>query len=297
MQDDHHHIKLVLVTGVSGGGHSTALKILEDHGFAAIDNLPLALVDPLIALEVETAGRRIAIGLDARTSGFSKSALDTLTRNLRKRLGSRFKMVFVTAAHLDLMRRSNATRRQHPLAAELSLEAAISADMQRMDGIEAVADVHIDSTGMAPVDMRQLLLEQLGVAADTPMPVTIVSFSYRFGLPESADQIFDMRFAKNPHWDDQLRAHTGLHPQVADFIAADPVAADVLQHIKTILSATLERMRQEGRPQVTIGFGCTGGRHRSVWGAQQIADWVAGQGHLVTVTHRELAAEDQPSRA
>ena len=297
MQDDHHHIKLVLVTGVSGGGHSTALKILEDHGFAAIDNLPLALVDPLIALEVETAGRRIAIGLDARTSGFSKSALDTLTRNLRKRLGSRFKMVFVTAAHLDLMRRSNATRRQHPLAAELSLEAAISADMNRMDGIEAVADVHIDSTGMAPVDMRRLLLEQLGVAADTPMPVTVVSFSYRFGLPDSADQIFDMRFAKNPHWDDHLRAHTGLHPQVADFIAADPVAADVLQHIKTILSATLERMRQEGRPQVTIGFGCTGGRHRSVWGAQKIADWIADQGHPVTVTHRELAAEDQPSKA
>ena len=297
MQDDHHHIKLVLVTGVSGGGHSTALKILEDHGFTAIDNLPLALVDPLIALEVETAGRRIAIGLDARTSGFSKSALDTLTRNLRKRLGSRFKMVFVTTAHLDLMRRYNATRRQHPLAAELSLEAAISADMHRMDGIEAVADVHIDSTGMAPVDMRRLLLEQLGVAADTPMPVTIVSFSYRFGLPDSADQIFDMRFAKNPHWDNQLRVHTGLHPQVADFIAADPVAADVMQHIKTILSATFERMRQEGRPQVTIGFGCTGGRHRSVWAAQQIADWIADQGHPVTVTHRELAAEDQPNRA
>ena len=285
------------MAGGSGGGHSTAFEILEDHGFAAIDNLPLALVDPLIALEVETAGRRIAIGLDARTSGFSKSALDTLTRNLRKRLGSRFKMVFVTAAHLDLMRRYNATRRQHPLAAELSLEAAISADMQRMDGIEAVADVHIDSTGMAPVDMRRLLLEQLGGAADTPMPVTIVSFSYRFGLPESADQIFDMRFAKNTHWDDQLRAHTGLHPQVADFIAADAVAADVLQHIKTILSATLGRMRQEGRPQVTIGFGCTGGRHRSVWGARQIADWIADQGHPVTVTHRELAAEDQPNRA
>ena len=119
MKVDHHHISLVLVTGVSGGGHSTALKILEDHGFVAIDNLPLALVDPLIALEVENAGRRIAIGLDARTSGFSKSALDTLTRNLRKRLGSRFKMVFVTAAHLDLMRRYNATRRQHPLVAEL----------------------------------------------------------------------------------------------------------------------------------------------------------------------------------
>lgn len=288
MQENDNHIRLVLVTGVSGAGHSTALKILEDHGFAAIDNLPLALVDPLIAMEVETAGRRIAIGLDARTSGFSIPALDTLTRNLRKRLGVRFRIIFVNAAHCDLMRRYNATRRQHPLGGELSLEAAVSSDMDRMDGIEGIADVHIDSTGMAPIDMRRLLLEQLGVAADTPMPVKVISFSYRFGLPESADQIFDMRFAKNPHWEDNLRKQTGLNQDVADFITLDPVAADVLQHIKHIISETLGRMRQEGRPHVTIGFGCTGGRHRSVWGAKQIADWIADQGHPVQVNHREI---------
>ena len=176
MQTDDAPIRLVLVTGVSGAGHSTALKILEDHGFAAIDNLPIALVDPLIALEVETGGRQIAIGLDARTSGFSKTALDTLARNLRKRLGSKFRMVFVTSAHGDLMRRYNATRRQHPLGAGLSLEAAITADMERMDDISAIADVPIDTTNMAPVDMRRLLLERLNLATDTAMPVHIISF-------------------------------------------------------------------------------------------------------------------------
>ena len=290
MQSDDVPFKLVLVTGVSGAGHSTALKILEDHGFAAVDNLPLALVDPLIALEVEIGGRQIAIGLDARTSGFSKTALSTLTRNLRKRLGNQFLMVFVTAAHRDLMRRYNATRRQHPLSTGQSLDAAISADMERMDDINALADVHIDSTGIAPVDMRRLLLERLNFAPDTPMPVHIISFSYRYGLPDTADQVFDMRFAKNPHWDDGLRAKTGLDNDVAAFIAADPVVPDVLHHIKQILSDTLVRMRHEGRPHITIGFGCTGGRHRSVWGARQIANWVAEHGHPIELTHRELNA-------
>ena len=288
MQTDDVPPRLVLVTGVSGAGHSTALKILEDHGFAAVDNMPLALVDPLIALEVETSGRQIAIGLDARTSGFSKTSLDTLTRNLRKRLGNHFRMVFVTAAHDDLMRRYNATRRQHPLGADQSLDAAISADMERMDDINAIADVHIDSTGIAPVDMRRLLLEQLKLATDSAMPVHVISFSYRYGLPNTADQIFDMRFAKNPHWDDELRAQTGLNKDVAAFIAGDLVASDVMKHIKHILSQTLVRMRHEGRPHVTIGFGCTGGRHRSVWGAQQIADWVVEKGHPVELIHREL---------
>ena len=141
--------------------------------------------------------------------------------------------------------------------------------------------------------MRRLLLERLNLAPDTAMPVHIISFSYRYGLPETADQIFDMRFAKNPHWDDGLRAQTGLDKDVAAFIAADPVASDVLHHIKHILSETLVRMRHEGRPHITIGFGCTGGRHRSVWGARQIADWVAEQGHPVELTHRELNA-NQP---
>ena len=291
MQTDDAPPRLVLVTGLSGAGHSTALKILEDQGFVAVDNLPLSLVDPLIALEVETGARQIAIGLDARTSGFSKTALDTLARNLRKRLAGQFRMVFVTAAHGDLMRRYNATRRQHPLGAGQSLDAAISADMERMDDINAIADVYIDSTGIAPKDMRRLLLERLNLATDMAMPVHIISFSYRYGLPHTADQIFDMRFAKNPHWDDGLRAQSGLDKDVAAFIASDPVASDVLHNIKNILSKTLVRMQHEGRPHITIGFGCTGGRHRSVWGARQIADWVIEQGHPVELTHRELNAK------
>ena len=141
--------KLVLVTGVSGAGHSTALKILEDYGFTAVDNLPLALVDPLIALEVETGGRPIAIGLDVRTSGFGADAVARLVKNLAKRLGDDFKMVFISAGHADLMRRYNATRRQHPLGHDYDLDAAVRADMARMVDVEALADIVIDSSGSA----------------------------------------------------------------------------------------------------------------------------------------------------
>lgn len=291
MKKDNHRLSLVLVTGLSGAGNSTALKILEDHGFLAIDNLPLALVDPLVALEVETGRRSIAIGLDARTSGFSQSALSTLTRNLRKRLGRQFRVVFLSAAHLDLVRRYNATRRQHPIGSNLSIDAAIDADIERMEGVDCLADVKIDSTGMAPADLRQLLLEGLGVVDKTPMPVNIISFSYRFGLPQFADQIFDMRFAKNPHWDIDLRKYNGLDEEVANFIASDQVAMSVLRHIESIVIETLKRMQREGRPHVTIAFGCTGGQHRSVWGAQTIADWMAQKGHPIKVVHRELVSK------
>ena len=280
--------KLVLVTGVSGAGHSTALKILEDYGFAAVDNLPLALVDPLVALEVETSGRMIAIGLDARTSGFSAVAVKRLVENLRKRLGDGFNMVFIGAAHNDLMRRYNATRRQHPIQDQPDLASAINADMARMDAIEPLATVVIDSSGLAPAGLRRALLGRLGLDDPQLMPVTVVSFSYRHGVPDDADQIVDMRFARNPHWDHQLRDMTGLDDPVAAFLRADTDAMTVLDHIKITLDIMLGRMQAEGRPQMTLGFGCTGGKHRSVWAAREVAGWLSEKGYKVTIRHREL---------
>jgi UPF0042 nucleotide-binding protein len=280
--------KLVLVTGVSGAGHSTALKILEDYGFAAVDNLPLALVDPLVALEVETSGRAIAIGLDARTSGFSPVAVKRLVQNLRRRLGTGFAMVFIGAGHADLMRRYNATRRQHPLQGDADLAAAIDADMMRMEAVEPLADVSIDSSGLAPAELRRTLLERLHFAAPQPMPISIVSFSYRHGLPDNADQVIDMRFARNPHWDDALRDLTGLDGKVAAFLDADDAAVAGLTHVKAALKIMLDRMQADGRPQLTLAFGCTGGKHRSVWAAAHMANWMRQRGHAVTLQHREL---------
>ena len=281
-------VKLVLVTGVSGAGHSTALKILEDYGFAAVDNLPLALVDPLIALEVETGGRSIAIGLDARTSGFEADAVARLVHNLARRLGDGFKMLFISADHVDLMRRYNATRRQHPLGQDLDLDTAVRADMRRMRDVEALANIVIDSSGLAPADLRRAMLESLKLTEAAPMPIHILSFSYRHGLPETADQIIDMRFAKNPHWDDALRELNGRDNAVAAFLAQDEVASMVLHQLQEMLTLMLDRMKADGRPNLTLAFGCTGGKHRSVWAAAKIAKWMEAQGHPIHLHHREL---------
>ena len=281
-------VKLVLVTGVSGAGHSTALKILEDYGFAAVDNLPLALVDHLIALEVDTGGRSIAIGLDARTSGFDADSVARLVHNLARRLGDGFKMLFISADHVDLMRRYNATRRQHPLGQDLDLDAAVRADMKRMRDVEALANGVIDSSGLAPADLRRAMLEALKLTEVAPMPVHLLSFSYRHGLPETADQIFDMRFVKNPHWDDELRELTGLDGKVAAFLAQDEAANIVLRNLQEMLALMLDRMKADGRPNLTLAFGCTGGKHRSVWAAAKIAKWIEAQGHPIHLHHREL---------
>ena len=281
-------VKLVLVTGVSGAGHSTALKILEDYGFAAVDNLPLVLVDPLIALEVEAGGRSIAIGLDARTSGFEADSVARLVHDLVGRLGDGFKMLFISADHVDLMRRYNATRRQHPLGQDLDLDTAVRADMERMRDVEALADIVIDSSGLAPADLRRVILESLKLAVAAPTPVHILSFSYRHGLPETADQIIDMRFARNPHWDDTLRELTGRDGDVAAFLAKDEAANMVLHQLEKMLTLMLDRMRADGRPNLTLAFGCTGGKHRSVWAAAKIAKWIEAQGHPTYLHHREL---------
>ncbi|MDC1383678.1 RNase adapter RapZ [Candidatus Puniceispirillum sp.] len=281
-------IKVVLVTGVSGAGHSTALKILEDYGFTAVDNLPLALVDPLIALEVEAGGRSIAIGLDARTSGFGAEAVTRLVQNLANRLGNDFKMVFISAGHLDLMRRYNATRRQHPLGQGCDLDLAIRSDMARMDDVEALADIVIDSSGLSPADLRHSILNSLQLGVAVPMRVNVLSFSYRHGLPETADQIFDMRFAKNPYWNDDLRGLTGLDKDVVSFFAQDELANRFLFQLQQMLRLMLGRIKEEGRPNFTLAFGCTGGKHRSVWAAAKITKWIQGQGFPVQLDHREL---------
>lgn len=285
-------VKLILVTGTSGAGLSTALKILEDRGLQVVDNLPTALIDQLVALEVEAAGRQLAIGLDARTSGFALSTIHTLVENLRNKFGDAFKMVFVSAGHSDLLRRFNATRRQHPLItgpqSEMTLEDAIAADIIRMNDIDPLADVHLDTSGSKPADMRRQLLEGLGFDDETLVPVRVVSFSYRHGLPEGADLVFDMRFANNPHWVDGLRDKTGKDGEVAAFLKTDPAMIDVLTSCHQMLTPMLKRMSRDGRPQVVIAFGCTGGKHRSVYAAEQTAHWLQSQSFGVALHHREI---------
>lgn len=294
-QTDQHNKtgdrKLVLVTGFAGAGSSTALNILEDIGFLAVDNLPLALVSQLIGLEVETASRRVAVSIDGRTSGFDPKSLAMLISDLRARLGDGVMLVFLTASRDELYRRYNATRRLHPLShdgVDETLMEAIDRDSVKMAEVEALADVVIDTTGAAPKQFRQSLLNKLGEEIAAFLPVEITSFSYRQGLPETADMVLDMRFLENPHWQPGLAAETGEDADVQAFILADPGFNSFIDRLITLLDDVLPRYALEGRPRFAIAAGCTGGRHRSVFTALTIARRLEEKGYPVSLNHREI---------
>ena len=280
--------RLILVTGASGAGLSTALNILEDCGIKAVDNLPLAMIDTLVAMEVEAGRRSLAIGLDARTTGFSVGAVETLVGNLRRKFPDQFTAVYLTASQDDLLRRFNATRRQHPLAANGSLAQAIVADLARMDDIAPLADLRLDTSNTKPSDLRQSLLAGLGIEEAFQISLRLLSFSYRRRIPDHSDMVIDMRFAENPHWVAALRKQDGRDDAVAAFLNEDDKAVTVLESLKSMLTEMLPRMSREGRPLLTIAFGCTGGQHRSVWATETMAAWFRENGYLVKVAHREL---------
>ena len=290
--------RLVLIAGLAGSGYSTALNILEDAGFSAIDNLPFSLVNQLISLEVETGGRQVAVSLDGRTSGFRVKGLHDLMIDLKNRLPGQVQLVFLNASEQELARRFNATRRHHPLDehdaandAARGLADAIHRDWELMAPIGEIADITIDTTGSNPTNFRSLLLSQLGLGDDInplQMPVFISSFSYRHGIPQDADMVLDMRFLDNPHWQDGLAALTGRDAPVGDFISGNPAFHRWMTALTTLLEETLPRFAQEGRPQFSIAFGCTGGRHRSVFAAETVAQVIRSMGHQVSLNHRQI---------
>lgn len=287
-QDQRDTPQLVLISGLAGSGYSTALNVLEDVGFSAVDNLPLALVDKLISLEVETAGRQLAVSLDGRTSGFNAEGLVDLMADIRRRLGDRVKLVFLSAEEDVIYRRFNATRRHHPLDQSGDLMVAIHKDGKRMAPVEQIADIAIDTSGASPTQFRAALLSQLGLGQSRKMPVLIQSFSYRYGLPQDADMVFDMRFIENPHWQPDLADQTGLDQDVQDYLSASETFTSAMKNIQDLLEGALPRFDAEGRPKISIAAGCTGGRHRSVFTAVSLAERITSMGYDVTISHREL---------
>lgn len=289
MASDDEQISLVLISGLAGSGYSTALHILADAGFSAVDNLPLALVDQLISLEIEMSGRRLAVSLDGRTSGFDSSQVTPLLEDIRKRLGDRVKLIFLSAQEDVIYRRFNATRRHHPLDHDGDLRLAIRQDWARMSAIESLADSAIDTSNVTPAQFRVALLGQLGLESKR-MPILIQSFSYHHGIPHDADLVFDMRFLSNPHWQPELAAQTGLDKDVQDFLKNQEDFQRTFENIKDLLKTSLPRFKDEGRPQVTIAVGCTGGRHRSVFTAITLAAAIKKMGFETILSHREMIA-------
>ncbi len=292
--------RLVLVTGLSGGGKASVLRVLEDLGYAAIDNPPLAMLEET----VRRTDRRLAIGIDARSQDFVAADLLAALDRLRAKAGLRPELVYVWAEQAVLLRRYTETRRRHPLAPEGRVADGIAEEQAATAPLRAAADLAIDTSDLPLAAMRRLVERHFGADQAAPrLVVTLLSFAYPHGLPPDADLVFDARFLRNPHYDPALRPSTGLDPAVGAYVAADPACAPFLAKVGDLLDLLLPRFVQEGKKYVTLAVGCTGGRHRSVYITERLAAFLADrvasggvdENWRLHVAHRELAREGHAS--
>ena len=281
---------VVLVTGPSGAGRSTAINALEDLGFEVIDNLPLSLLPRL--LEGPPPTRPLALGVDVRNRDFSTAALIETIDRLTSAGQLATQVLYMDAAEEDLVRRYSETRRRHPLAPAGTPLEGISAERELLIPIRARADVLIDTTGMSPHEAKAEVEQWFGTGEGRKLGVTLHSFSYKRGLPRGMDIVMDCRFLQNPHWVADLRKLDGRDPKVAAFVASDPRFAAFFYQIKALADLLLPAHRDEGKAHLSIGFGCTGGKHRSVAMTERLAEALAQDGWHVSKRHRELERGD-----
>lgn len=283
--------RVLLVTGMSGAGRSSALKILEDLGFEAVDNLPLGLFDKLLATDddaplADAEKRPLAIGIDSRTRAFDADAIVERIGDLRAE-GVEITLVFLDCSGTELTRRFSETRRRHPLALDRPAADGIAREREIVAPLRRAADIVIDTSDYAVRDLRRALAGRFARAAVASLTLTFLSFGFARGLPRDADLVFDMRFLANPHWDAALRPLTGDDPAVHAYVAADPAFAPAVDRIFDLLLLLLPRYGAEGKSYLTVAFGCTGGRHRSVYIAQAMAARLAAAGWAGSVVHRD----------
>ena len=282
-------ISVVLVTGLSGAGRTSTLKVLEDLGYEAVDNLPLSLMPALLAPR-EAAGR-IAVGVDPRTRGFTTDALADAITELDARRDVDLRIVFLDCDDDVLIRRFTETRRRHPLATDRPIADGIAIERRMLAPVRDLASAVLDTTSSNLAEFRENLISSLSLDAGRAMTVTVVSFAFRNGLPREADLVFDVRFLANPHYVPDLRPRDGRDPDVGAFVAGDPGFAPFLQSLKDLIGPLLPRYEREGKSYLTVAVGCTGGKHRSVHVAERLAEWLKSGGTPVTLRHRDLPRE------
>ena len=277
--------RLVLVTGLSGAGRSSALNTLEDLGYEAIDNLPLELLDRVLR---DGSTRPLALGVDIRTRSFAVAPVVEALERLEADPRLDVVLLFVHCDDEILRRRFTETRRRHPLAQDRPLIDGIVAERRLVTPLRTRADLVIDTSALTPGDFRRILTGHLALETAPSMSVFVMSFSYRFGLPRAADVVFDARFLANPHYDPRLRPLTGRDPEVAAFVRADPDFEPYFERLVAMLTPLLPRYQREGKSYLTIAFGCTGGRHRSVMMAESLAAALESGDWRVSLVHRDL---------
>ena len=278
--------RLILITGPSGAGRSTALHALEDLGFEGIDNLPFSLIPRLI--DGPALGRPIALGVDVRNREFNATAvielIDTLTRDPRVALD----VLYLDCAPAVLISRYSETRRRHPLAEAATPAEGIEREMDLLAPIRVRADHLVDTSDMSPHDLKAEIGQWYDRGQGHRLALSVQSFSYKRGLPRGLDMVFDCRFLANPYWNPALRGKDGREPLVAAHIEQDPRFKEFFQKLQDLVLMLLPAQLDEGKAHLAIGFGCTGGQHRSVAVAEKLAKVLAEAGWQVSKRHREL---------
>lgn len=286
-QTDMEHLKrLVLVTGPSGAGRSTAIGALEDLGYETIDNLPLSLVARVV--DPASMSKPLAIGIDTRNRDFSTHGVLDLLQTLTEQNGISCELLYVHCQTDVLMRRFSETRRRHPLApAETPLEG-IEREFDLLAAIKLRADVLIDTSDLSPHQLKTEIRHWFANKSGNDLAVSIQSFSYKRGLPRGVDMMFDCRFLNNPYWDESLRSFNGTSEAVQNFVKGDPRFAEFFEKTKDMCMFLLPAYADEGKTHFSIGFGCTGGQHRSVTLAETMTLALEESGWQVSIRHREL---------
>lgn len=283
---------MLLVTGLSGAGKTTVMDTLEDLGWEAVENLPLSLLTPLIEAPALSHGedrQPLALGVDSRTRDFDGRRLVRQLRQLRQLRGQPVELLFLDCGSSELERRFSRTRRRHPLAPDRSVADGIARERELLADVKAAADHLIDTTELQPNLLAQMIRDRFRERTGAHPVLSIESFGFARGLPRNADTIFDVRFLDNPFWSPELRPLTGLDKAVAEHIAQDPDYEPFVASVRALLDITIPRALKEGKSYLTVAFGCTGGRHRSVHMAEATAAWLRERGFSPTVSHRDLA--------
>lgn len=284
--------RLLLVTGMSGAGKSTVLDALEDMGWDCVDNLPVALLEDFVHGEQDNKRSvPVAVGMDARSRGFDAEALPGIIRAVE---GVRPEILYLDCAGAELIRRYDETRRRHPLAPDRPAEDGIARERGLTAAIRQRADSILDTTDLTPAELRNELRRRYGEDRDQPV-VTIASFGFAKGISRTADLVFDMRFVPNPHWIPELRPLTGLDEPVQTYCASDPGWAVMMDSTEALLATLIPRYWAAGKTYLTVAFGCTGGRHRSVAAAAEMAKRLHSAGIPASIRHRDLASAPSDS--
>lgn len=283
----HDSRQLVILTGLSGSGKSTVLRAFEDLGYYCVDNLPVELI-PIFA-ELHAAGQgdfvRAALLVDAR-EGLQLEKLPPLLKLLKK--DHPISLVFIEANDDALLRRYSETRRPHPLGKNFSVRESLSHERALMEPIRKLADVVIDTTQFNVHELRNFITSRFQNPDKSPMLVSVVSFGYRYGVPTDADLVFDVRFLPNPHFVPRLRPFTGKDPKVRRYIRSFPQTNEFLRRMEGLLVYLIPHYIREGKSYLTIAFGCTGGKHRSVMMSESIQKSLEKRGYSTKVVHRDI---------